>query len=988
MAEQIKKGWLYTREDEKFAPNTLVENVYTRSGTPYDEQVRNYFEAVRRANATTEAGTAAKLSQHDDKLESLQAQLNATNEELEDRLKHLVDEESGKLYITDEAGHVIAYFDENGMHAVDVEIKSGMTVSQIESNVSTLQTDMTEANSQIQAIKNSLVNIDASERDTLYILDGVSDNPEECNVIAYIDEHGIHAVNFLTDDTVDYITLVNNVADNAQAIIDLEAKHDNAASELWKTIEENKGRLDKLDKYFNYDQYTNKFFLVDDAENVIFYVDETGAHTVNLYIENARDYLSLDKALSEVEENIGKLKDEDAKIKGRLDTEERTSYEHTQRLDALDKDIENLQKEDVSLDARLDAEEATSKSHGGRLDTIEQDIRDLKQEDINLDGRLDVEEQTSTEHGSRLDKLETKTQYQDITNDKTFFIVDKDDNVIGYFDEFGLHAVNILSGGSTTHPQVYDLNDELADIHQTGSDLNDAIAAEAKARENADLDLAADISQNEQDIAAIKDVFKHSEFDDAFYFTDSNKNVVAYVDKTGVHAVNIWFGSDTGAEAHGPIRDLISTIEALLLADSNINDMLSNHEGRIDELETWRPEAENADVQLGKRIDKVAEDLVTESSKRDTDDKAINKRIDDLDDKVDNEIERATGIEEGLQTQVSENKQNADTRISYLDRVANFYVSKPANPVNGDLSLEGNNLVIYDGISKKWESFIGLSRQLKEKTQYFDGSSDDKFYITDNAGNVVAYFGADGFHAINMWVGSTIGENHTQNVYDVYTQITNLNSGLNSEISRSTQADEEHDKRLDTIEGRLENVSNVMDFVGVYQTTQERDKRNPNPNNGDVCVVRDVEGKGYDKEFVYANGAWQEIGDVSAEMARLDKLESIVGDPATNVAGTHEARLDGLDRALAQETSDREAGDSAINQTLTSMQNNFSWTDDNKRLYIIDGTAAQNVLAVFYDNGLMIPDVVIKDIKNNKEKNLRSSASYLTPEKDITITWL
>lgn len=37
MAEQIKKGWLYTREDEKFAPNTLVENVYTRSGTPYDE---------------------------------------------------------------------------------------------------------------------------------------------------------------------------------------------------------------------------------------------------------------------------------------------------------------------------------------------------------------------------------------------------------------------------------------------------------------------------------------------------------------------------------------------------------------------------------------------------------------------------------------------------------------------------------------------------------------------------------------------------------------------------------------------------------------------------------------------------------------------------------------------------------------------------------------------------------------------------------------
>lgn len=900
MAEQIKKGWLYTREDEKFAPNTLVENVYTRSGTPYDEQVRNYFEAVRRANATTEGETAAKLKEHTSKLENLQQQIINTQDDIEERLKHFQDiDDTGILYITDEAGHVIAYFDASGIHAVDVEIKSGMTLSQAESNISTLQTDLTEAQNQIKTIRDSLVNIDASERDTLYILDGMGATPEECNVIAYIDEYGIHAVNFLTDDTVDYITLVNNVANNFQAIIDLEKRHDE-----------------------------------------------------------------------------------------RLDAEEATSFEHESRLDGLDISVKNLQDADLALDERLDVEEETSKSHGSRLDNLESDVKKLQDEDIALDERLDKEETLSAEHELKINALQKKTEYQNVDHDKTLFIVDKNDKVIGYFDESGLHAVNILSGGSTQHPTVYDLNVELAALHKTDSDLNKAIEDEAAAREAADADLARDISQNEQDIAAIKDVFKHSEFDDAFYFTDSNKNVVAYVDKTGVHAVNIWFGSDTGAEAHGPIRDLISTIEALLLADSNINDMLSNHEGRIDELETWRPEAENADVQLGKRIDKVAEDLVTESSKRDTDDKAINKRIDDLDDKVDNEIERATGIEEGLQTQVSENKQNADTRISYLDRVANFYVSKPSNPANGDLSLEGNNLVIYDGISKKWEGFIGLSRQLKEKTQYFDGSSDDKFYITDNAGNVVAYFGADGFHAINMWVGSTTGENHTQNVYDVYTQITNLNSGLNSEISRSAQADEEHDKRLDTIEGRLENVSNVMDFVGVYQTTQERDKQNPNPNNGDVCVVRDVEGKGYDKEFVYANGAWQEIGDVSAEMARLDKLESIVGDPATNVAGTHEARLDGLDRALAQETSDREAGDSAINQTLTSMQNNFSWTDDNKRLYIIDGTAAQNVLAVFYDDGLMIPDVVIKDIKNNKEKNLRSSASYLTPEEDITITWL
>ena len=593
MAEQIKKGWLYTREDEKFAPNTLVENVYTRSGTPYDEQVRNYFEAVRRANATTEGETAAKLKEHTSKLENLQQQITDTRNDIDERLEHFQDfDDSGILYITDEAGNVIAYFDDNGIHAVDVEIKSGMTLSQAESDISTLQTDLTEAQSQIKTIRESLVNIDASERDTLYILDGMGATPEECNVIAYIDNHGIHAVNFLTDNTVDYITLVNSVADNTQAIIDLEEKHDNAASELWTTINENKGRLDNIDKYFRYDQYKKQFFLIDDAENVIFYVDDTGVHTVNIYVKDARDYLSLDAAVKNAEDNIGKLQEEDAKIDERLDAEEATSFEHEKRLDGLDISVKNLQDADLALDERLDVEEETSKSHGSRLDNLESDVKKLQDEDIALDERLDKEETLSAEHELKINALQKKTEYQNVDHDKTLFIVDKNDKVIGYFDESGLHAVNILSGGSTQHPTVYDLNVELAALHKTDSDLNKTIEDEVAAREAADADLARDISTNEQDIAAIKAVFNHNEFNDTFYFVDANKNVVAYVDKNGIHAVNVWFGSNTGSEAHGPIRDLISTIEALLLADENINNMLGNHEERIDSLEVWRPEVE------------------------------------------------------------------------------------------------------------------------------------------------------------------------------------------------------------------------------------------------------------------------------------------------------------------------------------------------------------------------------------------------------------
>jgi hypothetical protein len=46
MAETIQKGWLHTRDGEKFAPETLIENVTTRSGRPYDERVREYLSSV------------------------------------------------------------------------------------------------------------------------------------------------------------------------------------------------------------------------------------------------------------------------------------------------------------------------------------------------------------------------------------------------------------------------------------------------------------------------------------------------------------------------------------------------------------------------------------------------------------------------------------------------------------------------------------------------------------------------------------------------------------------------------------------------------------------------------------------------------------------------------------------------------------------------------------------------------------------------------
>jgi hypothetical protein len=35
MADKLQKGWLYTREGDRFAPATLIESVYNRNGESY-----------------------------------------------------------------------------------------------------------------------------------------------------------------------------------------------------------------------------------------------------------------------------------------------------------------------------------------------------------------------------------------------------------------------------------------------------------------------------------------------------------------------------------------------------------------------------------------------------------------------------------------------------------------------------------------------------------------------------------------------------------------------------------------------------------------------------------------------------------------------------------------------------------------------------------------------------------------------------------------
>ena len=80
-------------------------------------------------------------------------------------------------------------------------------------------------------------------------------------------------------------------------------------------------------------------------------------------------------------------------------------------------------------------------------------------------------------------------------------------------------------------------------------------------------------------------------------------------------------------------------------------------------------------------------------------------------------------------------------------------------------------------------------------------------------------------------------------------------------------ADEALDGRLDTVEAKLANVTNVMDFRGAVTALPEV----AGYQNGDVIVVTDGDNKG--KEYVLSEGAWVEFGNTDANSAAISALQ-------------------------------------------------------------------------------------------------------------------
>lgn len=178
---KVHKGWLKTRNGEYFSPNTLSDSVYALDGNKYDDVVKGYVQ-----NAKIE-------------LETTQMAIQQQIIDLYDKLKNFDGSDSDVFYVVDSNNNIILQVDQNGSHSVDFKSLNysleelGKSLHGFEQSVGSVRNYIDNATNTLQAnIDQRLKNFDGSDSDVLYITDSNG------NIIAQVDDTGVHSINFTT----------------------------------------------------------------------------------------------------------------------------------------------------------------------------------------------------------------------------------------------------------------------------------------------------------------------------------------------------------------------------------------------------------------------------------------------------------------------------------------------------------------------------------------------------------------------------------------------------------------------------------------------------------------------------------------------------------------------------------------------------------------------------------------------------------------------
>ena len=547
MAETIHKGWLKTREDEKFAPKTFIDNVFDSTGKQYDAVIKDHINSVAQT-----------------------IKIDGIDTSVEDT-----------FYVCDNSGNVIARIDKDGVHSIDFTISN----NSVKEALADLTRSYELVSKDVEDIQESLQNLDTSDSNTFYICDGSG------NVIFRVDAEGAFSTNFSTksgdvndalsrlsileqrlswmdetDDTVfmivdnkgnkafeissatngamayDFVlpeavsignvevnTLREAIAvlDNVEA--DLTVLEGTAAKD--SDLQALEGRVDSLtqtitalDEALDWEDDSN-FTIVDSNGNKIATFDTSGSTSINFVIGTTGWDKKYDNLVEVIDALISLENKYASTIGDPFNPVDGTVLYRLAQLDSwksiASSQIAQLQEADIALSGRIDVLEDFKDNIDNTYATDEDvkvlagRISDLEAADILINADIDALEVKDSSLQSQITTLSGEVdkiqEVIDVEEDTTVIITDASNNKIVEVNQSGITSVDFVVSQYYTNENgesvilnekspnsligVIDAINNLDSKYATDTQLSDAIATEKSRAMDAESSLRQDVNK-------------------------------------------------------------------------------------------------------------------------------------------------------------------------------------------------------------------------------------------------------------------------------------------------------------------------------------------------------------------------------------------------------------------------------------------------------------------------------------------------------------
>ena len=277
--ESIHQGWLYARDGNKFAPITLIDDVYAMNGQKYKSTVDNKFSSMQNSFNTDLSSLKSSLEGQIGDIEDVVDEhtralgdLDKVDEEVLKKLTNFGDDGTDALYIVDKNDKVIAYINGLGVHSVDFTMPNENGFSLAEFINKDYASFVTSTNTTLSTLTKKLENFGDDEGGAFYIVD------KNDMVIAYFNETGANSTNFTTPSGN-----LNQVISDLSEEIAVRTRLEN------EVVATNTTAINSIRKdiqYFNAGDTDDTLYVIDKNNMVMAYVDETGLHSLNVYSKN------------------------------------------------------------------------------------------------------------------------------------------------------------------------------------------------------------------------------------------------------------------------------------------------------------------------------------------------------------------------------------------------------------------------------------------------------------------------------------------------------------------------------------------------------------------------------------------------------------------------------------------------------------------------------------------------------------------------------